>query len=123
MSGFDFNNSRFNLQNSLGFNGVNNKVDTNKIPAAFNNSTFTQDIDKDKSLGFSGVNQGLDIASKIGSLALGFQQYKLAKDTFNQNKLNQNRAYEANKTKFNNSVNRTRAINDFYGVLTTQKTI
>lgn len=44
-----------------------------------------------------------------------WQQMQTAKDTLNFNKMNANRAYEADKLKYNNTLARTEAINDFYG--------
>ena len=44
-----------------------------------------------------------------------WQQMQTAKDTLKFNKMNANRAYEADKLKYNNALARTEAVNDFYG--------
>ena len=53
--------------------------------------------------------------AQAGQLGLGLANYGLQKDQFAFNKMNANRNYEAEKTKYNNSVDRTAAVNDFYG--------
>ena len=53
--------------------------------------------------------------AQMGQLGLGLANYGLQKDQFAFNKMNANRNYEAEKTKYNNSVDRTAAVNDFYG--------
>lgn len=53
--------------------------------------------------------------AQIGQLGLGLANYGLQKDQFAFNKMNANRNYDAEKTKYNNAVGRTEAVNDFYG--------
>lgn len=67
----------------------------------------------------SKLGTGLDIA-KVGLGAantfLAYQNYGLAKDQFAFNKMNSNRNYEANRTKYNNAAGRTNAVNRKYGL-------
>lgn len=44
-----------------------------------------------------------------------WQQLGVAKDTLAFNKMNANRNYEAEKTKYNNAYDRTDAVNKVYG--------
>lgn len=68
----------------------------------------------------SGFNfsNGLGVA-QIGLGALnaytGFQNYKLQKEALAANIENANRNYEAEKTKYNNAVARTEAVNKHFG--------
>jgi len=59
----------------------------------------------------------------LGNLYLADQQLGLAKDTFNFNKADRNRTYEANRKKYNNAVARTNAVNAHYGVGNTSSLI
>lgn len=65
--------------------------------------------------GMSDMTGMLGGIAQVGQLGLGLANYGLQKDQFAFNKMNANRNYEAEKTKYNNAVDRTAAINDFYG--------
>lgn len=58
-------------------------------------------------------------AAQLGLGALnaftGFQNYKLQKEALKANIENANRNYEAEKTKYNNAVARTEAVNKHFG--------
>ena len=100
--------------------GMNSEA-ANAYKAAGGTGLIDGSISKDLALGspdvgFMGNAAGmLGGIAQIGQLGLGLANYGLQKDQFAFNKMNANRNYEAEKTKYNNAVDRTAAINDFYG--------
>lgn len=75
---------------------------------------------------YSGQNTGTDLGMKeylgmgqlavgAGNLGLGLANYQAQQDQFEQNMAMANKNYEANKTKYNNSLARTEAVNKVYG--------
>lgn len=75
------------------------------------NTTNVQTPDSGLSTGLA----GLGLLSSLGGLAIDFGQLGVAKDTLAFNKMNANRNYEADKTKYNNAYDRTDAVNKVYG--------
>lgn len=65
--------------------------------------------------GMGGFLGGIDTLAKLGNVGVGLANYGLAKDTYKFNVMNANRNYEADKTKYNNAVARTEAVNAVYG--------
>ena len=65
------------------------------------------------------TSEGMLGLAGLGLKGLGaftdWQQLGLAKDTLAFNKMNANRNYEAEKTKYNNAYDRTDAVNKVYG--------
>ena len=58
---------------------------------------------------------GVDALAKLGNVGVGLANYGLAKDAYKFNVMNANRNYEADKTKYNNALARTEAVNAVYG--------
>jgi len=71
---------------------------------------------KSSGLGMKGWLGIGGLAMNAVNAGLAYKNYSLAKDQFAFNKMNSNRNYEANKTKYNNSLARTGAVNSHYGV-------
>ena len=74
--------------------------------------------------GTEGANEGFSGSEMLGLAGLGlkglgaftdWQTMGIAKDTLAFNKMNANRAYEADRTKYNNAYDRTDAVNKVYG--------
>lgn len=65
--------------------------------------------------GLGGYLGGIKALTGLGNLALGFKQYGLAKDTLSHNIANSRKNFEANRTKYNNAVARTEAVNKHFG--------
>lgn len=70
------------------------------------------------------TSTGIDMGNILGygKLGLGalqaglaYKNYGLQKDAFNFNKMDRNRAYAANKLKYNNQLGRTAAVDSHYG--------
>lgn len=80
--------------------GLSQAFNTNPVSSGFNGSEM---------LGLAGL--GL---KGLGAFT-DWQQLGVAKDTLAFNKMNANRNYEADKTKYNNAYDRTDAVNKVYG--------
>lgn len=74
--------------------------------------------------GTEGANEGLGGSEMLGLANLGlkgmgaftdWQKMELAKDALDFNKMNANRNYDAERTKYNNAYDRTDAVNKVYG--------
>lgn len=66
---------------------------------------------------------GVKALTGLGNLYLGYKGLGLAEDQFDYNKMARDRDYQANLTKYNNSVNRTKSVDQHYGLGTAAKPI
>lgn len=65
--------------------------------------------------GLASIGGGLSTLTGLGNLALGYKNYGLTKDIVSHNIMDSNRAHDASKTQYNNSLARTAAIDKHYG--------
>lgn len=106
-----------NINTATGFNINSNGASGSILNGSYDIGSYTQGSGGPNGSSWTG-SEMLGLAD-LGLKGLGaftnWGTMQTAKDTLDFNKMNANRAYDADKLKYNNALARTEAINDFYG--------